>query len=148
MCRSSAKDTRQMADIVSFYGVIKEILMLDYHMFQIPVFRCIWANKGNGVKEEDGFTLVNLHMNQSAYLNDPFILASQAKQVFFSREDDSSPWYVCMRAPPRGYHELETVEEFVSGPLSVQPIEDLGDQSSDDESFCVRSDCEGVIVEE
>ncbi|KAG7556924.1 hypothetical protein ISN44_As11g029270 [Arabidopsis suecica] len=105
---SSAKDTRQMADIVSFYGVIKEILMLDYHMFQIPVFR---LNK-----------------------------------FFYSREDDSSPWYVCMRAPPRGYHELETVEEFVSGPLSVQPIEDLGDQSSDDESFCVRSDCEGLDV--
>ncbi|CAE5962935.1 unnamed protein product [Arabidopsis arenosa] len=147
MCRSSAKDTRQMAvDIISFYGVIKEILMLDYHMFQIPVFRCIWANKGNGVKEEDGFTLVNLHMNQSAYLNDPFILASQAKQVFYSREDDSSPWYVCMRAPPRGYHELETVEEFVSTPLSVQPIEDLGDQSSDDESFCVSKRQAGLDV--
>ncbi|CAE6012524.1 unnamed protein product [Arabidopsis arenosa] len=135
-----------MADIVSFYGVIKEILMLDYHMFQIQVFRCIWANKGNGVKEEDGFTLVNLHMNQLAYLNDPFILASQAKQVFYSREDDSSPWYVCMRAPPRGYHELETVEEFVSAPLSVQPIEDLGDQSSDDESFCVSKRQAGLDV--
>jgi len=34
MCKSSAKDTRQHADIVSYFGVIeKEIIMLDYHMF-------------------------------------------------------------------------------------------------------------------
>jgi len=117
-------------------------------MFQVPLFRCSWANKENEVKEEDGFTLVNLHMNQAAFLNDPFILASQAKQVFYSRDDDNFPWYVCMRAPPRGYHELETIEEFVSAPISVQPLEDLGDQSTDDESFYVRADCEGVLVED
>ena len=105
-----------------------------------------WANKGNGVKEEDGFTLVNLHLNQSAFRNDPYILASQAKQVFYSVEDDSSPWSVVMRAPPRGYHKLETEEKFVAGSISIQEIDDLGDQSSDDENFCVRNDCEGVLV--
>jgi len=52
-----------------------------------------------------------------------------------------------MRAPPRGYHELETKEEFVA-PYSVPEVEDLGNQSSDDESFYVRNDCEGVIVME
>ncbi|CAA7045655.1 unnamed protein product [Microthlaspi erraticum] len=146
MCRASAKDNRHMADIVTFYGVIKEIILLDYHMFQVPLFKCTWANKGNGLKEEDGFTLVNLHMNQSAFLHDPYILPSQAKQVFYSREDESSPWYVVMRAPPRGYHELETEEELVSSTLSVQQIEEEGDPSSDDETFCVRDDCEGVLV--
>ncbi|XP_010466661.1 PREDICTED: uncharacterized protein LOC104746827 isoform X1 [Camelina sativa] len=144
MCRSSARDNRHQADIVSYYGVIKEIILLDYHMFQIPIFKCIWANKGKGVKEEDGFTLVNLHLSQSAYLKYPYILASQAKQVFYSREDEMSQWYVVMRVPPRGYHELETEEE-IDTPLSVQPIEELG---NDDENFCVRADCEGVLVME
>lgn len=147
MCRASAKDTRHEADIVSFYGVIKEIILIDYHMFQVPLFRCSWANKGNGVKVEDGFTLVNLHQNQASYLNDPFILPSQAKQIFYSRDDDCSPWYVVMRAPPRGYHELETEVASVIAPLSVQTNEDLGDQDSDDENFCVRNDCEGVLVD-
>lgn len=146
MCRASAKDSRQTADIVTFYGVIKEILLLDYHMFKVPLFRCRWANKGNGVKEEDGFTLVNLQVNQSTYMSDPFILPSQAKQVFYSREDDNSPWYVVMRAPPRGYHELETEEEFISAQSSVQPTDDLENQSSDDESCCVREDCEGILI--
>lgn len=59
MCRSSARDSGQMGDVVVYYGVIKEIIMLDYHMFQVPLFKCTWANTGNGVKEEDGFTIVN-----------------------------------------------------------------------------------------
>lgn len=119
MCRASAKDTRKLADILSFYGVIKEIILVDYHMFQFPLFRCSWTNKRNEVKEEDGFTLVNLHMNQSSYLNDPFILASQAKQIFYSRDDEYSPWYVVMRAPPRGYHEPETEEASVCATILV-----------------------------
>lgn len=149
MCRSSARDTNQKADIVSYYGVIEEIILLDYHMFYIPLFKCRWANKGNGVKEEDGFTLVNLHINQSAFRQDPYIMPSQAKQIFYSREDDSSPWYVVMKAPPRGYHELETEEETLAPPSSSQQFEDLLDQSSDDdESYCVREDCEGVLVKD
>ena len=144
MCRSSARDMRQVADMITYYGVIKEILVIDYHMFKVPLFRCNWANTANGVKEEDGFTLVNLHMNQAAYLKDPFILPSQAKQVFYSREDDASNWYVVMRAPPRGYHELETEADLGGTPLAVQEVDDMGDEASDDDSVYVRDECEGL----
>lgn len=88
MCRSSAKDINQVADVVSYFGVIQEIILLDYHMFQVLLFKCKWANKGNGLKEEDGFTLVNFSLNQAAFLQDPYIMPSQARQVFYSREDD------------------------------------------------------------
>ncbi|XP_022557732.1 uncharacterized protein LOC111205791 [Brassica napus] len=146
MCRSSARDMKQVADMLTYYGVIKEILLIDYHMFKVPLFRCNWANTGNGAKEEDGFTLVNLHMNQAAYLKDPFILPSQAKQVFYSREDDNSNWYVVMRAPPRGYHELETKEDLGGAPLPVQEVDDMVDEASDGDSVYVRDDCEGLLV--
>ena len=146
MCRSSARDMRQVTDMLTYYGVIKEILLMDYHMFKVPLFRCNWANTGNGVKEEDGFTLVNLHMNQTAYLKDPFILPSQAKQVFYSREDDDSNWYVVMRAPPRGYHELETEEDLGGAPLPVQEVDELDDEAIDDDSVYVRNDYEGLLV--
>ena len=145
MCRSSARDTRHTADMVTSYGVLTEIILLDYHMFSVPLFKCNWVNRGYGVKEEDGFTLVNLHVNQTPYLQDPYILPSQAKQVFYSREDEESPWYVVMRAPPRGYHELETEEDVVGAPLLAQEFDDT-EQLSDDESFCVRDDCDGIIV--
>ncbi|XP_048604933.1 uncharacterized protein LOC106422183 [Brassica napus] len=80
MCRSSAKATSQMVDLVTYYGRVLEILLIDYNTFYIPVFRCQWANIGNGVKVEDGFTLVNLNQSQMAFAADPYILASQAKQ--------------------------------------------------------------------
>lgn len=83
-------------------------------MFQILLFKCKWANKGHSVKEEQGFTLVNLQVNQSPYIQDPYTMASQAKQIFYAKEDDSSPWSAVMRVPPRGYHELELEKEFVT----------------------------------
>jgi len=147
MCRASAQNSKQMADVVTFYGIM-EIILVDYHMFHVPLFKCSWANRGNGVKEEDGFTLVNLQLNQTAFLRDTYILPSQAKQVFYSREDESSPWYVVMRAPPRGYHELDTEEEYVATPLFEQQVEDMGNQLSDDESYYVRDDYDGVLVED
>jgi len=90
MCRSSVKDTSQVADWVTYYGRVTDIILLDYNIFYVPIFRCQWAVRGNGVKVEDGFTLVNLFQSQVSFARDPFILASQAKQIFYSREDDSS----------------------------------------------------------
>lgn len=38
-----------------------------------------------------------------------FIRASQAKQVFYFREGEMSNWYVVLKVPPRGFHDLEVV---------------------------------------
>ena len=73
-------------------------------------------------------------------------MPSQAGQVFYSREDESSPRYVVMKAPPRGYHDLKTEAKFIAPLSSIQHCEDLEDETSDDESFCVRDDCEGTYI--
>ena len=70
----------------------------------------------DGVRVEDGFVLVNLHQSQGKHVRDPFILASQAKQVFYSREDDSFDWYIILRAPPRGVYDLEDYDEHENMP--------------------------------
>lgn len=145
MCRSSAKDTSQMADFVSYYGRVVEILLLDYNIFYIPVFRCQWANRGNGVKEEDGFTLVNLNQNQVSFAKDPYILASQAKQVFYARVDELSSWYVAMRSSTRRYSD----EGAEDGNADVGPLPALVDMDADDlvdEARHARTDCEGIYV--
>ncbi|XP_042407063.1 uncharacterized protein LOC121996952 [Zingiber officinale] len=71
---------------------------------------CDWANPGTGIKMDDDFTLVNLHQGLRTFENDPFILASQAKQVLYSRENDESNWYVLLKAPPRGIHNMDLLE--------------------------------------
>jgi hypothetical protein len=144
MCRASAKDISQVVDVITYYGLLTDIILLDYNVFYIPLFKCHWANIGNGMKVEDGFTLVNLHQSQVSFSRDPYILASQAKKVFYSRENDSSNWYVVMKAPPRGYHELE-MNDFIEEVSYIGgDCEEIEDDLVEDASY-VREDCEGII---
>ena len=79
--------------------------MLDYYTFQILLFHCDWANINNGVKVEDDFTLVNLHEGISQFEKELYIVASQARQVAYSKVNDDSNWYVILNVPPRGFQE-------------------------------------------
>ncbi|KAL6222475.1 hypothetical protein ACLB2K_005867 [Fragaria x ananassa] len=47
--------------LTNYYGIIRQILVLDFYKFRLAVFLCDWANMASGVKKVDGFTLVNLH---------------------------------------------------------------------------------------
>ncbi|XP_073049489.1 uncharacterized protein [Primulina eburnea] len=71
----SAKDKNPLMTDVTFYGVIEEIWELDYHQFQVPLFKCAWVANDKGVinNDECGFTLVN--MNKIGHKNDSFVLA-------------------------------------------------------------------------
>lgn len=111
MCRASARDTSQMMDRVSYYGVLRDIILLDYNQFKVPLFDCFWVNIGNGIKVEEGFTLVNLYQGQQQGNREPFIFASQAKQVFYSRESETSNWHVVLKAPRRGFFDNDIIDE-------------------------------------
>jgi hypothetical protein len=147
ICRSSAKDNAQMVGQVLYYGVLHDVIVLDYNTFHVPIFKCDWVNIVNGIKYEDGFTLVNLHEGHRQFENDPFILATQAKQVFYSRENETSSWYVVLQAPQRDFdasHMAEDSNYEATIPLDVsQPITDNHD---DDENYA-RIDVEGVFCD-
>ncbi|XP_073137452.1 uncharacterized protein [Henckelia pumila] len=146
ICQSSGNDYSHTVGRLSYYGVIREIILLDYYSFQVPFFRCDWANPGTGIKMEDCFTLVNLHQGIKTFESDPFILASQAKQVFYSRDNDESNWYVLLKAPPRGtnVNELEEVAYTPSIPLDVSQLEI---NITEKEPYS-RNECEGIDVTE
>ena len=92
---------------------------------------------------EDEYTLVNLNQCQVSFNRDPYILASQAKQVFYSREDDTSYWYVVLRGPSRRYNETE--EEDVN--IDIGPLPSIIDMDVEiDEAHNARVDCEGIYV--
>ncbi|KAA0060339.1 uncharacterized protein E5676_scaffold318G00750 [Cucumis melo var. makuwa] len=125
-----------------------DYIINDYYVYRLPMFKCDWAKIHNVVKVDDGFTLVNLHQNQSQFSSEPYILASQAKQVFYARENDNSPWYVVLKAPPRGFHELEKYDENVDtsfvGDGSSLALDDI-----DDEFECCnnsRDYCEDILL--
>ncbi|XP_073121628.1 uncharacterized protein [Henckelia pumila] len=146
ICQSGGNDSSHTIGRLSYYGVIRDIILLDYYSFQVPVFRCDWANPSTGIKMEDGFTLVNLHQGIRTFESDPFILASQAKQVFYSRDNDESNWYVLLKAPPRGTN-MDVLEEDAytsSTPLDVSQLEI---NITEKEPYS-RNECEGIDVTE
>ncbi|KAG7559310.1 putative transposase Ptta/En/Spm plant [Arabidopsis thaliana x Arabidopsis arenosa] len=104
---SSAKDTSQVVDLVSYYGRVTDIILLDYNVFYVPLFRCAWAVKGNGVKEEDGFTLVNLNH-------------SQKKRGRVSKKNDDEVEYVGTREP----EPVEPETQVEDGPDNLVETED------------------------
>ncbi|CAN6691810.1 unnamed protein product [Malus baccata var. baccata] len=141
---TSVNGTEEIKKVL-YYGVIQEILVMDYYTFRVPIFKCDWANTSNGIKVDDGFTLVNLHrLNQ--FQNDPFILASQAKQVFYSRESETSDWYVVLKAPPKGFHDLGKFDEDAYMSYAALDVYKLDDCVGDEDEGYVRADCEAIPV--
>ena len=69
------------ADKRVYYGTIKEIWELDYVKVKVALFRCAWIPLGQVRIDEYRKTCVNRTM--MAYHADPFILASDATQIFF-----------------------------------------------------------------
>jgi len=61
----------------------------------LPVFKCKWVDGNTGVGSDDlGFTLVDL--NKIGYKDEPFIMAYQARQVFYVRDPCNERWSVVL----------------------------------------------------
>ena len=58
---------------------------------KVPVFKCDWVKNDTNVKLDDlGFTIVDLQ--RLGHKDDPFILATQVKQVFYVHDPENQKW--------------------------------------------------------
>src|SRR5579883_502704 len=70
---------------MTYYGVIEEIWELDYGPLKVPLFRCKWVRIPGGVSTDQyGMTIVDL--TNTAYRDEPFILAKDVLQVFYAND--------------------------------------------------------------
>lgn len=77
---------------IDFYGVLKEVIELQYNSnYQVRrsvvVFRCDWYNqvgKTVGIRDDRHFKSINVQ--SFWYKSDPFILADQAKKIFYLQD--------------------------------------------------------------
>ncbi|GJX80928.1 Myb domain protein 62 [Tanacetum coccineum] len=74
-------------NLIDYYGKLQEVLEVEYlgENKRVLVFKCDWFKvddgKGIQVDKESGVTSVNV--SRKWYKDQPYILASQAKQVFY-----------------------------------------------------------------
>jgi hypothetical protein len=103
--------------------------------------------------DEIGFTMVNLKrlLSKDIVQYDPFILASQVKQVLYVQNHVGNDWYVFLTCPPKGLINSNTYElEYVD--LS-SVVDSEGTKLKDDEATVdgdmnyVRQDCEGTWLD-
>jgi hypothetical protein len=148
---ASTKDNNPVLTDMTFYGVIKEIWMLDYFSFQIPVFKCDWVDSKHSVKiDELGFTSVEL--DRIGHKSDSFILASQAKQVFYVPDQLNDKWSIVLSTPQRNYYDEENDDEVIDcygGDETSKKVPDIESYDMIDESPSnyAREDCEGTWIE-
>ncbi|KAK2443585.1 hypothetical protein QL285_014674 [Trifolium repens] len=92
---SSAKDINPAYANLSYFGVIERIWEFDYSLFRVAVFGCKWVENKKGVLiDESGFLRVDL--TRRGYEDEPFILASQAKQVFYVTNPANIRWSIVL----------------------------------------------------
>ncbi|KAL0560727.1 hypothetical protein IC582_001140 [Cucumis melo] len=101
---SSSKDKNLVMLDMMFYGVIREIWEIYYHQLSFILFKCDWVDNRSGVKvDELGFTIVDL--KRIRHKSDSFILATQAKQVFYVQDSANPEWSVVLISPQRTIEE-------------------------------------------
>ena len=97
-----------------YYGVLEDILELSYvGNRKVYLFRCHWwdvARLGRGYKIDNyGFTSVNIH--GSLNTNEPYVLASQAEQVFYVENIVEKDWLFVVKTTPRDLYNMPHVED-------------------------------------
>ena len=103
--------------------------------------------------DEIGFTMVNIKrcLSKDKVQDDPFILSSQVKQVFYVQNLIENDWCVVLTCPPKGsrnfnryeleYAYLSSVAYFER--MKCKEDEVIGDGGMD----YFRQDCEGTLLD-
>ncbi|KAG6400793.1 hypothetical protein SASPL_137636 [Salvia splendens] len=103
----STRDQNPILSELDYYGILTDVVELDYNCgHRVVLFDCEWVSKGKRLKTDaDGFTLANF--SNVIRHNEPFILASQAEQVFYVGDPTESQWSVVVSAAARAHYDME-----------------------------------------
>lgn len=136
-----------------YYGKLDEIVQLEYPgepIKRVVLFKCSWydptSNIGTRVHKHHGIVEVNSQRSYSKY--EPFILAQQAIQVYYTpypeKRRDNSNWLVVFKtkarstidargyeiSQTRAYQEVENVQV-----LPVTQVEEIDNLINNDNNF-------------
>ncbi|XP_047320954.1 uncharacterized protein LOC124925022 [Impatiens glandulifera] len=88
---------------IDYYGVLTHIIELQYlGGNRIVLFKCRWfdVETERGIKE-DKYGFVSINCQRMLKSNEPFVLATQAKQVFYVKDNTSKGWHIVTKTNPR-----------------------------------------------
>ncbi|XP_056698036.1 uncharacterized protein [Spinacia oleracea] len=111
---ASSKDKSPVDSKLLFYGRVQEIWELNYPTFTVGLFKCKWVdNNRRCVNRNPPFTLVDMARLRESL--EPFVFASQPKQVFYVTDPADKNWSIVL-----------------PGKRSILGIGDVGDEQEYD----------------
>ena len=125
---ASVGDMNPITGDVPYYGVLTEVVELHYlGGNRVVLFKCDWwdvINTGRGIKRDEyGYIYVNFTRNLST--DEPFVLASQAKQIFYVKNANESNWHAVIEMQPRDLYQMsEKISNGDPEPLQQSELQD------------------------
>ena len=135
---ASARDNNPCTGQVTYYGVLQDILKIRYsNDVQYILFKCDWVDNERGrMQDEFNFTLVNfnsLMYKENNLADEPFILSTQAEQVWYVADPIDPNWNVAVRMNRRDnfdvYSRFHDADPCPPQSLDDRPVvrdEDVG----------------------
>ncbi|CAD6269634.1 unnamed protein product [Miscanthus lutarioriparius] len=120
-----------------YFGVLTDIVELLYGTHKVVLFKCEWwdVHTTRGVKEDKyGFIMINTTRRLST--DEPYVLASQAEQVYYVNDTQDPKWYVVC---PEACQENEVI--IVPNPNTIED-----DDTSILDTPQVEAEAEGMPV--
>lgn len=105
-----------------YYGQLDEVIEVEYVGVErcvVVLFKCTWFDSMQGVRVDRKHDLVDVKYKSTLSTDDPFVLASQAVQVFYapypSMTKDLKHWWAVVKTKPRAIYEVaQSVDEVVN----------------------------------
>ncbi|KAF6170417.1 hypothetical protein GIB67_014347 [Kingdonia uniflora] len=143
---ASARDQNPREAETIYYGVVKEIIELDYYDFPKTIFYCDWVrveDKVNGCTfdAEANLTFVNLKkLKRNSKVDDePSCLASQASQVFYCQDPTMTDWSAVIDVLKRLYKDVDAYEKSLifemGNPFTSSMLELINENVDEDEEI-------------
>uniref|UniRef100_A0A803N560 DUF4216 domain-containing protein n=1 Tax=Chenopodium quinoa TaxID=63459 RepID=A0A803N560_CHEQI len=99
---ASSRDQNPVVGDVKYYGVVEDIIELDYFgHFKVVLFRSNWFQV-----EQDEFGLICANFKRLCYINDPFVMANQVNQVFYVQDSKEKHLHYVMETIPGDFFDM------------------------------------------
>ncbi|KAL7202515.1 hypothetical protein ACSBR1_034064 [Camellia fascicularis] len=127
---ASQKDKNPHVGSVYYYGQLTDIVEIRYSNEKKHVlFKCDWIDNIHGkIQDVFNFTLVNFNhllYRDDRITNEPFILASQAEQVWYVADLLQPDWQVAVKMSQRGIFDMSSTDPQIEPYMSQQLEENI-----------------------
>ncbi|XP_071728182.1 uncharacterized protein [Rutidosis leptorrhynchoides] len=146
---SSASDNNPILGDVTYYGILNDIIELQYaDNKQVVLFHCDWISGACRIKvNENGFTTLDFRGMKPT--KEPYILASQAQQVFYVQDRARKGWKVMIKTTPKDNFDMDEQTCIDDVETHLQSDIPMGPQIVENATIeLVRDNLTGDIVDD